>query len=146
MTGLGARGSRFDLRADLDDADSAMLAANAERAPAQGQQHGVRRHRGVTHEGGFLARIEETQPHIVIRRVRGEHECHLGVGEFTRDGKQGGVILSVRIEDHDRGISREAGRGEGVYLKNAQCNLQNRWRSFARIGPAGYTCLNLGVA
>ena len=45
-----------------------MLAANAGAAPAQGQQHGMGGHRRVTHEGRFLARIEETQPDIVIRR------------------------------------------------------------------------------
>jgi hypothetical protein len=54
--------------------------------------------------------------------------------------------LAVRIEDDDRGISGEAGRGEGVYLKNAQCSLRILWRSFARLGVAGYTSVHLGVA
>jgi len=76
---FGAGGSLLDLGADLDDADSAMLPANTQRSPPQGQKHGVCGHGGVTHEGGFLARIEEAQPHIVIRRVGGEHTCHFGV-------------------------------------------------------------------
>ena len=101
---------------------------------------------GVTHERRFLARVEEAQPHIMIRCIRCEYECHFGVGKFARHGEQGGFILPVRIEDHDCRISREAGGRKGVYLKDAQSNLRKRWRSFARIGPAGYTCVNLGVA
>ena len=82
----------------------------------------------------------------MIRCVRSEHKCHFGVRELTRDGEQGGIILSIRIEEHNRRISRETGRGKGVYLKNAQCRLQNRSQSFARIAPEGYTSVNLGVA
>jgi uncharacterized protein YqgV (UPF0045/DUF77 family) len=48
--------------------------------------------------------------------------------------------LTVRIEDHNGGIAREAGRGERVYLKNAQVgDFRSIARSFARIGPAGYS-------
>ena len=60
--------------------------------------------------------------------------------ELARDGREGGVALTVRIEYHDGGVTREAGRGERVYLKNAQVGgSQSMARSFARIGPAGYS-------
>ena len=60
--------------------------------------------------------------------------------KFTRYCRQGGVALSVRIENDNCGIAGEARRGESVYLKNAQGRrLQIIKQSFARIGPAGYS-------
>jgi hypothetical protein len=106
----------------------------------------MRRHGRVSDEGRFLACIEKSQPDIVIHSVRGEHEGHFGVRELARDAKQGGLVESVRVEDNHRRIARETGRGKGVYLKNAQPGLRSLTLSFARIRPAGYTSMNLGVA
>jgi hypothetical protein len=123
-----------------------VLAADADGAPSQGQKYHVRRHGRVPDERRLLARIEETQPDIVIRSVGGEHEGHFGVRELTCDGEQRGLILSVRVEDNDRGIARETGCGEGVYLKNAQGSLPGRSLEFCT-HPSGRLHFNdLGVA
>jgi hypothetical protein len=71
------------LGVDFEHAGAGFLAANADRAPAQRQEHRVRRHRRVPHEGSFLAGVEETQPHIMVGAIGSEYERDLGVGELT---------------------------------------------------------------
>ncbi len=79
---LAARASIWAI--DFDHANAGFLAANADRPPAQSQEHRVRRHRRVPHEGSFpLARVEETQPYIMVGAIGGAYERDLGVGEFT---------------------------------------------------------------
>jgi hypothetical protein len=59
--------------------------------------------------------------------------------KLASDRRQSGVVLSIRIENHDRRITRETCRGESVYLKNSQGSLRILRASFARIGPASYS-------
>ncbi len=89
-------------------------------APAQGQQHGVRGHGRMPDERRFLARVEEAQPHVVVRGAGGEHECHLGMRELACHRQQGGIVVSVGVEDHGRRIAGKARGRECVDLKNAQ--------------------------
>ena len=117
-------------RANFEHAGPGTLAHGAVRAPAQGEQHGVGGNGGVPDERRFLARIEEAQPHIVVRRGGGEHEGHLGVGEFARDGHQGGIALPVRIQDHGRRIAGESSASECVNLKDSQARSPRPMHEF----------------
>ncbi len=146
IEGLGARRLPQFLRANLDDAGPGMLAKQAERAPAEGQQHRVGGDGCVTHERGLLARIEKSQPQVVIRCAGGEHEGHLGMRELARDGHQGGVAVPVRVEDDGRGVSGEACACECVYLKNAQASLRGRSGEFCTHPYGRLHFANLGVA
>ena len=82
-------------------------------------------HGRVPDEGCLLARVEETQPHIMVRAIGGEHERHLGVRELACHGEQGGVALTVGVEDDGRRIAGEACGGKGVYLENTQGCLRS---------------------
>jgi len=115
---------------DFDDAGSGELPPGSEFSPSQGQQHGVRGQRRVADEGGFFARVEEPQPHIVIRGARGEHEGYLGMREFAGNRKQRGIALSIGVEHHRCRIAREARGGKCVNLKNAQTRLRSPRREF----------------
>jgi len=106
-----------------------MLPANAGAAPAQGQQHGVGRHGRVSYKRRFLVGIEETQPYIVIRAARREHEGDLGMRELACHGLQSGVALTVCVEHHRRRVAVESCVGKCVYLENAQGCL----RSLSRV-------------
>ena len=103
-----------------------MLSNEAVRAPTEREQHRVGGNGGMSDERRLLARVEESQPDVVVRRGGGEHECHLGVGEFARDRHQGGIALPVGIEHHGGRISGEACASECVYLKNSQASLHCR--------------------
>ena len=126
--------------ANFQHAGPRTLAKDTERAPSQRDQHGVGGDGGVSDERRFLARIEEAQPHIVVRARRGEDEGDFGMGELARDGHHCGIALTVRVQDHGRGIAGEASASECVNLKNSQASPPPaHQRSFARIGAAGYT-------
>ena len=77
----------------LDDAGAGVLPAHAGAAPAQGQQHGMGRHRRVSYERRFLVGIEKAQPYIVIRAGRREHEGDFGMRELPRHILQDGVAF-----------------------------------------------------
>ena len=113
----------FDLGTDFDDPGARVLAANADVASSQGQQDRMGCDGGVSYKRQFLPRIEEAQPDIVVRTGGGEHEGDFGVRELACDRAQGGLILPVGVERNDGRIAREAGRGKGIYLKNAQSRL-----------------------
>ena len=141
---------RVAAHADFDHAGAAGLAQRRRAAPPEGEQHGVRRDGRVPDERCLLARIEETQPDVVIRRVGGAHESGFGVGKLARDGGHRRIALAVGIEDDGRRVATEALLRERIHLKNLHAILPlappRQWRSFARIAMASYTHSNLGVA
>ena len=113
------------LRANFDDAGPGMLAKHAERAATEGEQYRMGGNGGVPDERRFFARIEESQPNVVVRGRGGEDESDLGMGKFARDGHQCGIALPIRIEDDGRGIAGEASARECVNLKNSQASLHS---------------------
>ncbi len=56
-------------------------------------------------KGASLRELKKRSRTSWSARVRGEHERHLGMRELARHGQQGGIVLSIRIEDHGRGIA-----------------------------------------
>jgi hypothetical protein len=131
------------MRTHFEDASPGMLPHRPVCAPAEREQHRVGGNGGMPDEGRFLARIEESQPDVVVRRGGREHECHLGVGEFASHRHQGGIALPVGIEYHGGRVSGEPCTSECVHLKYSHANLHGRYVSFARIGAPGYTSGNL---
>ena len=77
--GSRIRPGQIEMNGDFDDAGARMLPVRAVASPAQGKQHRMRRHGRVSYEGHLLAGVEETQPNVIVRAVRCEHEGHFGV-------------------------------------------------------------------
>ena len=61
----------------------------------------------------------------MVRAIRREHERDLRVRELARHGEQGGVALTVGVEDDGGRIAGEACGRKGVDLKNAQGCLRS---------------------
>ena len=141
-----ARGSTCG--ADLDDAGAANAGGkHAERAPSQGEQHGVGGHGGVPDEGRFLARIEEAQPNIVIRG-RSRRTRRRPRRARIRARRRAGWHRSVRPRRGRTvaGLPVKRVRGECVYLKNAQGQSPQPMAGVLHASaPSGYTSVNLGV-
>ena len=61
--------------------------------------------------GASLRALKKRSANVVIRAASAaRHEGDLGMRELARDGRQGGIALSVRIEHDGRRIAGEAGR------------------------------------
>ena len=151
---LGQRLTKFEARAGRGCSVTAVtsmmpvpecLPARAGAAPSQREQYRMGGHGRVPDEGRFFAGVEKAQANIMVGRVRGEHEGHLGVGELAREASQGGVGLPVGVED-DRGwiaVKRVDVKASTWKIRKGTClrSALRLWRSFARIRPAGYTSI-----
>jgi hypothetical protein len=73
----------------------------------------------VTDERRLLAGVEEAQPQVVIRGVRGEDEGGLRVRILARHRRERGVAQAVGIEHHRRRVAGETLLGKGVDLENS---------------------------
>ena len=125
VEGLPARRRRIDMGRDLDDTRAGELPVGARAAPSQGEQHCMSGHGRVSDEGGFLAGVEEAQANVMVRAVRREHERDLRVGKLARHGEQGGVVLSVRVEDDSGWVTGESCGRKGIDLENTQGCLRS---------------------
>src|SRR5271169_6896698 len=82
-------------------------------------------------KGSFFECVEEAQPHVMVRAIRGKHERHLGMRKLACDALQRGIVLSIGIENHGRRIAGKARGGECIDLKNAQLTpLQSQMAEF----------------
>jgi hypothetical protein len=135
---LHGRAPSRGLRAHLENAGAGFLPHDSRWPQTLGEQHRMRGDRGMADEGGLLARIEETQPDVMVGRIRRQHEGGLRVREFARDGLQLRIPGSVGAE-HDAGrIAGERHISEGVDLKYLH------ERIFACTRPCRYTGATLG--